>query len=57
MNFRLSEEPRALEVGWSEPSVQGFGDVAGTLAREVCFVVSSRWMVSDLSRVLGSSRC
>ena len=24
MNFRLSEEPRALGVGWSELSVQGF---------------------------------
>ena len=34
MNFRLSEEPRALGVGWSELSVQGFADVAGTLERE-----------------------
>ena len=57
MNFRLSEEPKALGVEWSELSVQGFGDVAGTLEREVCFVVSSRWMVSDLSGVLGSSQC
>ena len=28
VNFRLSEEPGALGVGWSELSVQGFGDIA-----------------------------
>ena len=57
MNFRLSEEPWALGVGWPELSVQGLGDVARTLEREVCALVSSRWMVSDLSGVHGSSWC
>ena len=49
MDFGLSEEPRVVGIRWPQLPVQGLGDVARTLEREVCVVVSSRWIVSDLS--------
>ena len=41
VDFGLYAEPRALEVEWPALSVQGQGDVTGTLEREVCVVVFS----------------